>query len=323
MGTRAQHRGAVAAFTLVELLIVMAIVATLATLTGMTAGYIRSTAHRVTCANNLNKIAQSPRLQLREFDPSVRGAFSTAERWILMTLQDAQDAAILRCPEGGNYFSISDRPPAAPLYSISGTIAIDISPSNSDPKRFEMITPSGTIDRKNIMAYSGPASSVQFTPQGATEVLLNGQPMQLDYHTATTVTGTSITVSLYNTSNNGKASSAWVVEIAATDAKITPGPSPSMVEAAPAAAAPTYYVSYGVNPNVVNTSGLGLGNVLAMDYEHLVVQPGDADWQMPTYPFARHRGLLNVLLRDGSVHVLAPEEVSPAMAENFAYWQPG
>ncbi|MCE5326964.1 MAG: prepilin-type N-terminal cleavage/methylation domain-containing protein [Planctomycetaceae bacterium] len=322
MGAHARYRRSAGGLTLVELLVVMAIIATLVTLCTVTAGYIRSTANRVTCANNLSKIAQSPRLQLRQYDQSVQGAFSTAERWILMALQDTQDAAILRCPEGGNIFSISDPPPAAPLYSFSGTIAVDTSPSNAGSKRFEMVTPAGTIDRMNLVAYSGPASSVQFTPQGSTQVLLNGQAMQLDSHAATTVTGSSITVRLYNTSHNGKAASAWNIEITAIDATITPEPSPDLSSTAVAAAAPTYYVSYGVNPNVIAKTGLGLGNVLAMDYEHLVVQAGDSEWQSQTYSFARHRGLLNVLLRDGSVHVLAPEEVSPTAGENLAYWQP-
>ncbi|MCE5325769.1 MAG: prepilin-type N-terminal cleavage/methylation domain-containing protein [Planctomycetaceae bacterium] len=82
-------------------------------------------------------------------------------------------------------------------------------------------------------------------------------------------------------------------------------------------------ISYGINPHLVDVAGLGADKILAIDYEHLIVQNNDEDWADTNPSFARHNGNVNVLLRSGSVKMMNPTEIDPTIPGTEAqYWLP-
>jgi prepilin-type processing-associated H-X9-DG protein len=77
--------------------------------------------------------------------------------------------------------------------------------------------------------------------------------------------------------------------------------------------------NYGVNEWAAEKRVLGTGKVLALDYHAVVAATADdwaderADADADGVPdFARHTGRLNVLLGDGSVVTMEPQELDPA-----------
>ena len=94
---------------------------------------------------------------------------------------------------------------------------------------------------------------------------------------------------------------------------------------------PTVLSSYGMN-SLANGIYPGRRVILAMDYEKTTADcAGDGardDWSDQVspegqYTFARHAGKCNVLFADGSVKLVAPEEINPTNAQAAArYWIP-
>ncbi|MCE5277503.1 MAG: hypothetical protein ABFD92_13940 [Planctomycetaceae bacterium] len=314
--------------TLIEVLVVLAVTSTLSLLGATTAGDILSRTRLAICANNLARIGQVPGIQMREFERGRQAAFTDTTHWILSALKETNEKGILRCPEGGREFTLSDPVPGAPAPWMTTNMCIEINPDNCDANSFWMQTPCGVIERNSMVYYSGPAGIVKVKPQGPTTITINGQLVGLDITQASTITSANMTVELRNTSKNGKAMGQWEILIAATDATIVPEPPSASAardaqEAAIEAAKPRYFVSYGMNPTVASGATLRSGNILAMDYSELVVQTSDPQWSAPDYSFARHRGLLNVLFRDGTVRQLSPQNLDPTLPENAReYWQP-
>ncbi|MCE5326965.1 MAG: hypothetical protein LLG01_11190 [Planctomycetaceae bacterium] len=313
--------------TLVEVLVVLAVTSTLSLLGVTTAGDIWARTRQAICANNLARIGQVPGIQMREFEKGRQAAFTDASHWILAALRDTSDKNILRCPEGGREFTLDDPLPESPEPWMTTNMCIDIDPDNCDASRFWMQTPAGVIDRNSMKAYNGAASVVTVKPQGPTTITINGQLVALDISFASTITSSSMTVDLRNVSKSGNAMGQWQIMIAATNATITPEPLAAKSLAPETATMqtlkPRYYVSYGMNPTAASGATLRSGNILAMDYENLVVQTSDPQWPAADYSFARHRGQLNVLFRDGTVKQLSPQELDPSVPENAReYWQP-
>ncbi|MCE5325493.1 MAG: prepilin-type N-terminal cleavage/methylation domain-containing protein [Planctomycetaceae bacterium] len=88
-----------------------------------------------------------------------------------------------------------------------------------------------------------------------------------------------------------------------------------------------YVVSYGINPQITSAAGLRADRILAIDYNHLVVDKDNsadqADWANATVPFARHDKKVNVVFRSGDVHTYFPTDIDPTIPSNYArYWGP-
>ena len=79
--------------------------------------------------------------------------------------------------------------------------------------------------------------------------------------------------------------------------------------------------TYGMNMDAVYLAG-GTGKILAVDYNEIIVHTDVAAWD-PDPSFARHRGKMNVLHMDGSVKLRRPQDIDPGEASVAEkYWQP-
>ncbi|MCE5278539.1 MAG: hypothetical protein ABFD92_00380 [Planctomycetaceae bacterium] len=88
-----------------------------------------------------------------------------------------------------------------------------------------------------------------------------------------------------------------------------------------------YVVSYGINPLITSSAGLPANRILAIDYNHLVVDKNNAadqaDWANATVPFARHNGKVNAVFRSGEVRSFYPADINPTIPSNYAtFWGP-
>ena len=84
-------------------------------------------------------------------------------------------------------------------------------------------------------------------------------------------------------------------------------------------------ISYGMT-SYANRKGFSTRTVLALDYKQNIVRPDldDPATEWDEFQAPRHLGKCNVVFADGSVEAMAPEEINPADAEvRHLLWEPG
>ena len=119
-----------------------------------------------------------------------------------------------------------------PSIVLAGDICLN--PTNNGSKRFEMVTPDGTIDRTTInnngptYTYTGSASEIQFRPKSnGKTITVNGTDIVLRTNKTYTISADDMTVNLRNTrgyGNWGQSKNYWWIEINCTDPTMEPDP---------------------------------------------------------------------------------------------------
>jgi hypothetical protein len=108
---------------------------------------------------------------------------------------------------------------------------VNINPGNSTQNMFELQTPDDTITRSTLLnegsgfTYTGPATEIKVKPKSTGRSLtINGVTYRLDTNTQYTIESDDMSVYLRNVAGPGNAMGRWWLNIAATDATITPDP---------------------------------------------------------------------------------------------------
>ena len=108
-------------------------------------------------------------------------------------------------------------------HTIGGEI--NINPNNSTDNEFRLVLPNGSvITRDNLAPYSGSAQSARIKPKGngnQNTLLVDGEPYELSNANTYVITGSPMTVNLYNAASDGTATGQWWIGIDAANATIT------------------------------------------------------------------------------------------------------
>lgn len=135
-------------------------------------------------------------------------------------------------PPTGTTEPLEPPPPTTPAEPKPPRLegVININPGNNSDFEFELITPSGTITRDDLLAskgtlsYTGSATRVRVRPKGngnQNGLTLDGHPLSLRNGTCYVIEG-ALTVSLYNNRRGqGAAMGKWFIKIEAVGATIT------------------------------------------------------------------------------------------------------
>ena len=309
-------------FTLVELLVVMALIALLAMLTVPTLSGIYRVAHRTTCANNLKRIGQAVTL-LSGSGPGGQEVRLRTERWQLQLGRYIGEGGVFICPAGDGEEQAIENIPLTDLTCIHVTsTGYDLEfiegpyVAKLSDEQFQ------AVDFVLGVRYDAPAYNPGVDPRMYWYILedvpFEGGDHDFDIGVRVlengdgtlTLSVKQITFASYDFNLVDKLDDRKIL-VRKHQMDGTPGNEVVVGEASGMA-------SYGMNAEFNSTSNDG-EKIMVLDYPWFLAR-SDHDWSsdrlagnIPGIPiFARHYGKINVLFTDGSVRLRRPDEVNPA-----------
>ena len=306
------------AFTLIELMVVVAIIALLIMFLVPNLTSALRYARTVQCANNLHKISQAFAAHRGGGrDVLAVGAWPV----ILLPLLDNQ-AEILICPDAAEedvqagYVTLEDKGQMtftsgqiSPLGPEQGVFVAKLSQSQFDAARAAgRLSSAGSADNWNPPDYQPDGNpntywlcyedcvgggdrdfkdmmlKVTHTPGLAEVVFFRG---------GYTIFGCSLVDNMHGVVRSFPPYNGAMLEVGE--------PYPFPVGGGS---------TYGMNMNVAKLDG-GTGKILAVDHDEIVVDTDAGAWDASP-SFARHGGKINVVHMDGSVKLKSPDDIDPA-----------
>ena len=321
------------AFTLIELMVVIAIIALLVALMAPAINGVLGKAKAATCGSNLRRIGEAVTL-CSDSDPSGGKVRLNAGRWPVQLAEFAESAEIFTCPEeeeGGA--TAPESPPLSDLVCINiPNTGVDLefiegpfSVKLSD-EQFQAIT---FIDNRAVTL---PGSYVPGSDPTVCWWVFEDAPYGrwvYDFEVGVRVTDngdgslTLMCVRLtggYYTSNLIDKTDDR--KILVSRAQMTGGPGSEVVVGGRGG-----LTSYGMNA-AINSVSDDVEKIMMLDYRWFI-EDSTHDWSgdglrgsIPGIPnFARHQGKLNVLFTGGSVHLRRPDEVNPVDPALLTLWE--
>jgi prepilin-type N-terminal cleavage/methylation domain-containing protein len=311
-----------AGFTLVELLVVVAIIALLAALLVPSfSGFARMT-NRTKCANNLKRVGEAATM----FTGSGSGGREVRlipQQWATQLAAFVGDGGAFVCPEGENEF---ETPESLPLSELA---CVNVTTTGMDLEFVEGPYVAKLSDEQFQGINWGPAH-VFLPPYDAgpnptlfwwvmEDIVAPGSDM--DYEIAVRVAQNGDgTVTLRVKQITGAGYNFNLIDkpdrnVLVTKGQMNGGPGSEVVMGGGGGT-----TSYGMNAEINKISG-DADKIMALDYPWFVAS-ATHDWSserlasdIPGIPsFARHSGMINVLFTSGSVSLKRPDEVNPSDA---------
>jgi len=279
------------AFTLVELLVVVGIVALLVAILAPQLQHARGTARRAVCANNLHQIHQGF-VSARTKDPTHTRQFPGPKDWPYIPMNVLAASEVYRCPEKPE--TISD---LNEYYLYSHYVGVEIPFEVGDWCRIVRETDEyveyGFEDGVYPDLYTGTIDIfIQVTKRAP----------RVGTHTSESYEGC--------TAEGGKLSLCRRGEIIWDDfSKVPKGSTFEMGEG---------ITNYGINA-AVGRYRVAPETLVLLDYNDLVANNGE-DVAEGLQDSARHKGRLNTLSAGGSVHTYGPSEIDPNLDDGL--WTP-
>jgi len=316
------------AFTLLELLVVIAIIVLLVALLAPNLRGMRQVAGAVRCANNLKRIGEAAH-QRRASETHGRIKSLQAFGWQESLLEYLGNRPeMLKCEEDA-------------ILEGGGPVAAQVA-----------VSPNGTWEGiTHYLDFEGPMcvklSQTQYeaghpgsgswdqsyVPDGGNTYWLFFEDIEgggdLDFNDMYIRVETSGNMTILHPKKGDAGYSFWMVYADNHEDLMDPPGMLSTTDTREAVLDQTP-ASYGMNSNVERLWGGG-GKILALEYEITIAKDTDAwltewpsedDASLPS--FARHRGRMNVLFMDGSVVLTPPEKINPGLSESIrsTYWEP-
>ena len=313
-------------FTLLELLVVVAIIALLVALLAPSLRGALEATRAATCGSHLSKISQALALFAGDNPAKRTNAFS-AERWPAQLSQYAGGGEIFVCPDGGNDSQTSPCPPLSDLVCVNvpntgldlefieGPFSVKLSDEQFQAVNF--------IDQR---ATTLPTSYVPGADPTVCWWVFEDAPFGrwvIDYEVAVRVADNgdgTLTLRCHRVTGGGYTSNlidkANDRQVLVTRSQMDGGPASEVVLGYGGGG------SYGMNSEI-NSISDDVGKIAVLDYPWLVARAAH-DWSsdefstgIPGIPaFARHHGRANVLFTGGSVDLKRPDEVNPSFHRN-------
>ena len=306
-------------FTIIELLVVVAIIALLTALLVPTFTGVSRTANRTMCANNLRRVGEAVTL-FRGSGQSGRGAQLIPTRWPIQLGDFLGDGGAFVCPDGESELQASQ---ALPVHDL---VCVNVTTTGMDLELIEGPFVAKLSDEQFQAINWGPAHvSVPSYNAGSNptvcwwvlEDIVNAGS-DMDYEIAVRVeengdgsltlrvkqiTGAGYNFNLINKSDR---------EILVTKSQMNGGPGSEVVLGGGGG-----MTSYGMNAEI-NSNADEVDKIMVLDYPWFVAN-SNHDWSgekftsdVPGIPiFARHHGMVNVLFPGGAVHLKRPDEIDP------------
>lgn len=313
-------------FTLAELMVVVAIIALLVVMImPMLNGVFRIVRERI-CANNLHQIRVAV-ASLQASDKMERTGGLNVDGWrAQLEAYDDKSKDLMICPEGYTVATAWEGDDVLARYALATY--------SGNSFKYNMILAPGPACRKENVKGGGKTYDLSFEDQrsstgGATGDLSYNNPVItieiLGQDVKVTVKGGAggYHWHLIDTTNNKE----YLHDILKA-----PGAMPGDSVVLPGAIGLGGKFSYGLNsvaPEIERTDR----RILALDYPEEVARIAGLNeihdnWMKWTNPdgqftFARHGGRCNVVMYDGSVVQMRPDEINPAVQEiKDKYWKP-
>jgi prepilin-type N-terminal cleavage/methylation domain-containing protein/prepilin-type processing-associated H-X9-DG protein len=310
------------AFTLVELLVVIAIIALLAMLMVPAVTGILRVANRTICGNNLKRIGEAVTI-VSGSSNNARTVKVNVTNWPAQLAEHlVGGGGVFECPEGESELLAPESIPLEDqvcihvtttgydLELIEGPYAAKLS-----DEQFKTISFGGAhvyipdyVPGNDPTLYSWILEDI--THAGSDMDYEIGIRVQENGDGTLTLRVKQLTGAGYNFNLVDKMDGR---NILVTKSQMDGGPGSEVILGSGGGA-----TSYGMNAQINGISNDG-GKIMVMDYRWFVAR-SDHDWSsdklssdIPGIPiFARHRGKINVLFSDGSVQLKRPDEVNPA-----------
>ncbi|MBL7219232.1 MAG: type II secretion system protein [Phycisphaerae bacterium] len=334
------------AFTLVELLVVIAVIALLAMMLFPTLGSVFGIARSTQCGNRLKEIGNAMKLlEAQEGRSEMQALFWQAA--ISKYLGNSKSSLI--CPEYSHILSLAgieedeiEKPAPVPLEDL---VAFKVVKGGStyyeDMGRGTMVVKLSDENWHKAIAdgWLGNANSSNFMPrenyEDGSEDKANPYWLCLEDHggdqdykdvmVKVTITGSGYLLecqSGFTGHRNSVVKKPDYEEIQYIGSNAQPGkldPIPIAVNGV--------ISSYGMNTAVPQLNAAGA--IMVMDYHWLIATPNDNWSEFPnpensTVPiFARHKERVNVVFMDGSVRMMDPDDIDPGNNNvSETYWLP-
>ncbi len=333
-----RHRGA-RAFSFVEILVVITIIALLIALAMPLASAVRDQARAAQCTSQLHQLGVAYGVRAVDMKPAGQPAIADAASWPQTLLPYVNNLSqIYYCPSAGEAASTSSTSMVDGIsirISDSGAGSIDVPLGDTSPLLWrigwqgpgpqttgayslgtlrwlelrQFFTVPGYKPPTDPAYLNNPENMFSISPKGDGTVTIN------------TIKATHY-VQFYQLLVGGvvqKDQNGQIYMYGGSTYKL-------------GTSVPDYF-GYGMNNRVSDFDGGQGRRILMMDYRKVVADQGDAPGQSPPYVHMdswplyrapRHRGQMNVLYTDGSVVRQAPDEVDPAIPTNQkSLWQPG
>jgi len=320
---QAESRRSRVAFTLVELLVVVAIIALLATLLAPALNRVVGMAREAKCGSNLRRIGEAAALFSRSAPSGQEVEFIPA-RWPLSLAEYVDDSEdVFVCPEEVNDSGIPVHTPLNELVCVNipntgldlefteGPFSVKLSDEQFQAANF--------AENRAITLPAYSPGSDPGTYWWVFEDAPTGRWV-IDYEVAVRVTENadgSFTLRCHRVTG-GSYSSDLIDKtddrkVLVSRSQMTGGPDSEVILGGAGGV-----TSYGMNA-AINTISDDTAKIMMLDYPWLVANPNH-NWSgdrlrgpIPGIPiFARHRGKMNVLFTGDSVRLTRPDEINPA-----------
>ena len=307
-----------AGFTLVELLVVTAIIALLAVLMVPTLSGIYHVARTTTCANNLRRIGEAVTL-FAASDPGGQEVMVSPQRWPVQLAGYVGEGGVFVCPEGESELKTPESLP------IDDLVCVHVTTTGYDLELIEGPYSAKLSDEQFQAITFGSHVFIPTYHPGADPTVywwvledITSAGSDMDYEIGVRVTengdGTltirvkQLTGAGYNFNLVDKTDRKVLVSKPQMDG----GPGSEVVLGEGGGT-----TSYGMNAEV-NSISNDVEKIMVLDYPWFVAR-STHDWSgdrlasdIPGIPvFARHNGKINVLFTGGSVRLKRPDEVNP------------
>ena len=315
-------------FTLLELLVVVAIIALLVVLLAPSLRNAYHSARAGICGNNLRRIGEAIAI-LTGSDPRRRDVKLSPERWPTQLSEYLGGDEAFYCPEAeaGSHASSREVP-------LTDLVCIHVQNTGVDLELTEGVWVAKLSDEQFLEAEPGFSVGVRFYPPayapGADPSVywyifedVTNMGADFDYDIAIRVTLNGDGTATLRCKQITYASFNWYLvdkldidesgnrEILVLKAQMDGSANSEVVVGTGGGA------NYGMNA-AINSVSDDVEKIIAMDYP-LYVARSSHDWATPSFAgdipgipfFARHQGEINVLFTGGSVRLKRPDEVNP------------